>query len=89
VGPGSWSPVPAEDVEALLEPFRRLNAERTGQAAGLGLGLSIVAAIAEVHDASLRPRARPEGGLDIALSFPATGAEPSPARRAPDLVTLP
>ncbi|HEV3128350.1 MAG TPA: ATP-binding protein, partial [Solirubrobacteraceae bacterium] len=82
-------PVPAAEVEGLLEPFRRLNAERTGEAAGLGLGLSIVAAIAEVHDASLQPRARPEGGLDIALCFPATEPEPSAARRAPDLVTLP
>ena len=46
-----------ELAPTLLEPFRRINAERSGRAGGLGVGLSIVAAIAEVHDA--RPQVIP------------------------------
>ena len=36
---------------------------------GLGLGLSIVQAIAEAHDAELTTIARPEGGLRVAVAF--------------------
>jgi signal transduction histidine kinase len=68
---------PAE-VDALLLPFRRGGAERTrrvetpsGRPDGLGLGLSIVQAIATAHGATLRVAARPEGGLTAELSFPA------------------
>ncbi|HEY0694270.1 MAG TPA: hypothetical protein VGD71_35175 [Kribbella sp.] len=34
-----------------------------------GLGLAIVRAIADVHRATLTPRARPEGDLDIEVTF--------------------
>ncbi|HEY6318397.1 MAG TPA: hypothetical protein VI462_10990 [Acidimicrobiia bacterium] len=37
---------------------------------GLGLGLSIVAAIAGAHGASVTSRARRAGGLDIEVRFP-------------------
>jgi signal transduction histidine kinase len=59
---------PAE-VDALLEPFRRAGAERTRHRDGHGLGLSIVAAIASAHGASLCAQARGEGGLDVEVSF--------------------
>jgi signal transduction histidine kinase len=59
---------PAE-VAALFEPFRRRGADRTS-ADGLGLGLSIVRAIATAHNARLRARALPTGGLDIQLRLP-------------------
>jgi signal transduction histidine kinase len=81
--------VPADQVQGLLEPFQRLDSERTGNPSGLGLGLSIVAAIADVHGAALRPRARPDGGLDVQLRFAAAASGTMTARPAPDLVTLP
>jgi signal transduction histidine kinase len=59
---------PAE-LEGLLEPFRRAGADRTRHRNGHGLGLSIVAAIAAAHHASLRTTARAEGGLDVEVSF--------------------
>lgn len=63
-------PVPPEQVERLFEPFQRL--ERTGSdGAHHGLGLSIVRAIAAVHDATVSARALPEGGLFIEAAFPA------------------
>jgi signal transduction histidine kinase len=62
--------VPSDDVERLFQPFRRLGADRTDHSDGIGLGLSIVQAIATAHDASLSSRALVEGGLVIAISFP-------------------
>ena len=66
--------VPATVVERLFEPFQRLGPDRTGHREGVGLGLSIVRAIADAHDAEVNIRPRPEGGLDIEVVFPA--AEP-------------
>ena len=62
--------VPAEAVERILQPFQRVAGDRTGHRDGLGLGLSIVAAIAGAHDAALSVGARPEGGLDVEVRFP-------------------
>jgi signal transduction histidine kinase len=62
--------VPRSVVPSLLEPFRRLDGASRGRSAeGHGLGLAIVAAIARAHDADLSVRARPEGGLDITVTF--------------------
>jgi signal transduction histidine kinase len=57
-------------VAELAQPFRRLGAERTGSDGGAGLGLSIVAAIAAAHGGTLDLRARPEGGLRVAIGLP-------------------
>ena len=64
-------PVPPDQVSRLLEPFQRAAPDRTASPNGLGLGLSIVADIAEAHGASLEVRPRPEGGLTVAVSFSA------------------
>jgi signal transduction histidine kinase len=60
--------VPANRVDRLFQPFQRLEDERTGTD-GLGLGLSIVQAIAQAHDAPIVARARPGGGLFVEVSF--------------------
>ena len=65
--------VPSGEVDRLFQPFQRLGAERIRRgsgASGHGLGLAIVSSIVAVHGATLTPRARPEGGLDITVSFP-------------------
>lgn len=62
--------VPAGEVERLLQPFQRLAADRVGQRDGLGLGLSIVAAIAGAHDATLDVRPGESGGLEVEVRFP-------------------
>jgi signal transduction histidine kinase len=59
-----------EQAHELAEPFRRLNGNRAAHKSGLGLGLSIVAAIATAHDADLRLVPRPAGGLDVTILFP-------------------
>ncbi|MFZ1997701.1 MAG: HAMP domain-containing sensor histidine kinase [Solirubrobacteraceae bacterium] len=74
--------VPPAEVERLLQPFQRLSAERTSHRDGLGLGLSIVTAIATAHDAVLAVRARPDGGLEVDVHFPARATSP-PVQSAP------
>jgi signal transduction histidine kinase len=59
--------VPPGEVERLFQPFQRLGPARTGE--GLGLGLSIVRAVATAHNAAVDAQARPEGGLEVRVSF--------------------
>lgn len=59
-----------EQVVRLAQPFERLGAERTGSAGGSGLGLSIVAAVAEAHGGQLELVARPQGGLRVTITLP-------------------
>lgn len=61
--------VPPAEVGGLFEPFRQLDGERTRHGAGHGIGLAIVSAVASAHDASLTVRARPDGGLDVTVTF--------------------
>lgn len=62
-----------EQVARLAQPFQRLGPDRTGD--GSGLGLSIVAAIATAHGGGLDLRARPGGGLRVAVSLPAADGQ--------------
>ena len=68
-----------QQVAELSQPFRRLEADRIGTDKGSGLGLSIVAAIAEAHGGSLDLRARPGGGLRVCVDLPAAAAATSAA----------
>lgn len=62
--------VPLEAIDRLFQPFQRVDSERTRRREGLGLGLSIVQAIATAHDATIEARPRPGGGLVVTVSFP-------------------
>jgi signal transduction histidine kinase len=62
--------VPPGEVGRLFQPFQQLGGERIRRAGGHGLGLAIVAAITQAHGAALAPRARPDGGLDITVTWP-------------------
>jgi signal transduction histidine kinase len=74
--------IPPDQVDRLFQPFQRGTArDRTGDRDGLGLGLSIVAAIAEAHGAWVRAHALPGGGLGVRVGFPLAPAvhQPPPA----------
>jgi signal transduction histidine kinase len=60
--------VVAGDLQRLFQPFERL-APRRGD--GVGLGLVIVQAIADAHDAAVTATPRAGGGLTIDVAFPA------------------
>jgi signal transduction histidine kinase len=62
--------VPAAAIDRLFEPFQRITADRTSHGDGLGLGLSIVQAIASAHHAAITARPQPRGGLLIEVAFP-------------------
>jgi signal transduction histidine kinase len=62
--------IPASEIGRLLQPFQRLRANRTRHDEGLGLGLSIVHAIATAHNAALAAHPRPEGGMQVTVTFP-------------------
>jgi two-component system osmolarity sensor histidine kinase EnvZ len=65
-GPG----VPEESLARLLEPFERLEPSRARQTGGVGLGLSIVQALAHRYSGELRLENRAEGGFRAILALP-------------------
>ena len=73
--------IPPERLARLFQPFGRADGERIRHSDGHGLGLAIVQAIARAHAATLTPRAQPEGGLDVEVTFP--GRPSSPAEDGP------
>lgn len=62
--------IPAAALDRLFQPFQRMTADRTSHGEGLGLGLSIVHAIAEAHGAIVIADPLPEGGLSVEVVFP-------------------
>jgi signal transduction histidine kinase len=60
------------EVAGLFEPFHRLAADRTA-GTGLGLGLSIVRAVATAHGGHATAEARPDGGLTVMVTLPPAG----------------
>jgi signal transduction histidine kinase len=58
-----------EDVALLFEPFHRA----TDKKDGVGLGLSIVRAIAAAHGGRVAARPRPDGGLVVTVELPVSG----------------
>jgi len=59
----SGSAIAAEDLAHLFEPFYRADTSRTrSNDGGTGLGLAMVAAIAQLHDGTARVSAAPAGG---------------------------
>ena len=61
--------VPEDELCRLFRPFQRLE-PAGGDASGLGLGLSIVDAVATAHGALISAHARPHGGLWVEVVFP-------------------
>ena len=73
--------IPATQAGRLLQPFQRLAPGRPADGECLGLGLSIVAAIARAHQAALAVRPRDGGGLEVEVCLTAaTAAAAVPAR---------
>lgn len=72
-GPG----VPADQRERIFEPFYRMSghAEHAG---GVGLGLSLVAQIAQRHGGEVRCEAREGGGSRFVISLPLAGRNIKP-----------
>ena len=82
--------VPPDAVAGLFEPFRRGvggAGDRVRSDQGLGLGLSLVTAVARRYGARVDATARPGGGLHVTVTFPArvhTAVQPDPHGREQD-----
>jgi len=61
-----------EAVPALFEPFRRLDRDRTSDAKGAGLGLSIVRSVTQAHDGTVQAQGGESGGLVVGVWLPIT-----------------
>jgi len=77
-GPGTWAVVvrddgpgiPEEHLARVTDPFYRVEGSRARETGGIGLGLSIVQAVADAHGGRLILANRPEGGLEARLDGP-------------------
>ena len=69
-GPG----IAADKIEAMFEPFRRLDASRSPVTGGSGLGLAIVRELARANGWELTLSARPGGGLQAWIVLPGRNA---------------
>ena len=67
--------VPPHELPRLFQPFQRLGPNSSSRRDGNGLGLAIVAAIAATHNAIVSAKARPDGGLEVEIGFPAPKRE--------------
>lgn len=66
-GPG----IPEEELEAVFEPYYRLESSRNSETGGTGLGLCIARNMAALNGARLTLRNRAEGGLAAEIRWPA------------------
>jgi signal transduction histidine kinase len=77
---GNTGPVvPRYEVPRLFEPFHRLGADRLATAPGVGLGLSIVRAVARAHGGEVRAEPREGGGLVVTVILPGSDHAAYPA----------
>lgn len=66
-GPG----ISGDELERVFEPFRRLEASRSRETGGTGLGLALARAAIAAHGGTVRLANRPEGGLRARVVLPA------------------
>ncbi|XAS72633.1 HAMP domain-containing sensor histidine kinase [Micrococcaceae bacterium Sec5.1] len=74
---------PGDDIDPavlpnLIEPFLRTErtAQKGGERAGVGLGLSIVAAVVQTHGGTLELAGGPDGGLKATVKLPRASIVP-------------
>jgi signal transduction histidine kinase len=72
-GPG----IAAEELQAVMQPFYRVENSRSRETGGTGLGLAIALQLAQALGGQLVLRNREEGGLEARLTLPTAGVKPS------------
>ena len=66
--------IPPDEHERIFERFARADVSRSRREGGVGLGLSIAAAIARAHGGSCAARSGPDGGAVFELRLPLRNA---------------
>jgi signal transduction histidine kinase len=80
--------IPADQVESLFEPFRRLRERVASVGRGAGLGLSIVRSVARAHGGDAHARALAGGGLEVTVRLPARAGSGAAAPTAPPVLAV-
>lgn len=62
--------VPAERIDEIFEPFRRLSSDRTDHSGGSGLGLTIARSITAAHGGAVSAEPRGTDGLRLKIDLP-------------------
>ncbi|MCG2631737.1 ATP-binding protein [Bradyrhizobium sp. WYCCWR 13023] len=65
-GPG----IPANQRQAVLEPFHRLEKSRNRATGGAGLGLAVARSLVEAHGGTIDIAAAPNGGTRVTVALP-------------------
>ncbi len=65
-GPG----IPESELAKVFTPFYRIEASRSRETGGVGLGLAVALSIVHAHGGELRLANRPEGGLRASVELP-------------------
>lgn len=77
-GPG----IPVESIDKIFDPFFRVKQARTGTK-GLGLGLSIVRTLVELHGGTIAAKSVPGQGAEFVVTLPLRIAVELPLRDGP------
>jgi signal transduction histidine kinase len=75
--------IPAAEIGRIFGRFTRVDAGRSRQTGGFGLGLAVVKAIAEAHDGSVRVKSTVGHGSTFEILLPTSTARAT-SKRAPD-----
>jgi signal transduction histidine kinase len=67
--------VPESEIERIFEPFHRVEVSRSRATGGIGLGLSVVRAVARGHGGDVVLSNRPAGGLSARVTLPLAAAK--------------
>ncbi len=85
--------IPEKEFQAIFEEYHQLDNSARERSRGLGLGLSIVQALAKLLGHRLSVRSRPGKGsafaIEVTLPSTAPITRPTPARRARDVAVAP
>lgn len=65
-GPG----IPDSEIEDVFNPFYRIEASRSHDTGGVGLGLSVARSIVDAHGGEITLANRSEGGLRVTIELP-------------------
>ena len=68
-GPG----IPEGELAAIFRPFYRVDAARSPETGGFGVGLAIAERAVKLHNGRIKATHRDGGGTTIAISFPLAG----------------
>ena len=71
--------IPVEEQERIFERFYRIDAARSRQTGGSGLGLSIVKHVISNHGGEVTVWSQPDRGSTFTVRLPEMEAEPDPA----------